>query len=311
MSSTTRKLDFNRMKQEINLAQYAAQMGFEVEPKKSTSNSISMRYGTSDKIVISKQNGTWVYFSVYDNDDNGTIIDFIHNRTKKSLFEIAGELQVLLDGKPHMPELPLYSKGIEEKQYNPERIIRMFNNCVVVKTHRYLTSRRITANTLQSTRFRNRIYQDSYANAVFPHEQSGRVCGLELRNIGVKLFVRGSRKTAWRSNILPDDSKIVIAESPMDAMSYHELYPDANAFYVATSGGLSPEQVTVLQKYITTNSTITSVLLITDNDSGGDKLTDKLIKSLDEIKFTGLINRHSPPNKGDDWNDVLQTREIK
>ena len=95
---TTQKLDFSRFKQEINLTQYASTLGYEINRKKSTHHSIAMYKGSEDKIIVSKQDGNWIYFSVYDDHDNGTIIDFLRKRTNKSLFEIGQELQVWIGG---------------------------------------------------------------------------------------------------------------------------------------------------------------------------------------------------------------------
>jgi len=88
----TQQLDFSRFKSEINLTQYAAHLGYEIDKKKSTRSSVAMRSG-ADKIIISRRSGIWVYFSVSDDHDNGTIIDFAQNRTHKAIAEIGRELK--------------------------------------------------------------------------------------------------------------------------------------------------------------------------------------------------------------------------
>ncbi len=50
----THRYDFSRFKSDINLTQYAAHLGYEVDKKKSTRSSIAMRNG-GDKIIISKR----------------------------------------------------------------------------------------------------------------------------------------------------------------------------------------------------------------------------------------------------------------
>lgn len=57
----TQQLEFSRFKSEINLTQYAAHLGYEIDRKKSTRSSIAMRNG-ADKIIISRRGPLWVYF---------------------------------------------------------------------------------------------------------------------------------------------------------------------------------------------------------------------------------------------------------
>ena len=93
----TQKYDFARFKSEINLTQYAAAMGYEIDRKNSTKASVKMKNGC-DTVIISKRNAVWVYFSPVDDRDNGTIINFVQNRTGKSLPEVGAELQSWIGG---------------------------------------------------------------------------------------------------------------------------------------------------------------------------------------------------------------------
>ena len=90
-------LDYSRFKTDINLTQYAAHIGYEIDDKKSTQSSIAMRKD-SDKIIVSRKGANWVYFSVMDDRDNGSIIDFIQYRTDQDLKTIGVELNTWLGG---------------------------------------------------------------------------------------------------------------------------------------------------------------------------------------------------------------------
>ncbi len=302
----TSNLEFPRFKQEINLTQYAASLGYEIDRRKSTRQSIAMRKGNEDKIIISRQNGNWVYFSVYDDNDNGTIIDFAKNRTNKSLFEIGRELQVWIGGNINLPEPTRYVSDVQEKQPDPRRIRRLFNYCSPAYDHEYLNSRGITAETLTSPRFSRRVFQDRFRNAVFPHFKGKQICGLELKGKNADFFVRGSEKTLWRSNTRRNDDTLIISETPIDALSYQILHSLDNAFYAATSGGFSPQLAGCLSKLFDNITRIKKVILITDNDGGGDTLTTKLTEIINQSKFSGTIDRCSPDTRGLDWNDVLK-----
>ena len=86
------KIDYSRFKQDINLSQYAAYLGYEMDKKKSTRSSVAMRHGNGDKVIISKRGKMWIYFSVHDEGDNGTIVDFIQKRTGQGIGDIGRDL---------------------------------------------------------------------------------------------------------------------------------------------------------------------------------------------------------------------------
>ncbi|MEP1782108.1 toprim domain-containing protein [Reichenbachiella sp.] len=302
----TTKIDFSSFKYGINLTQYAAHLGYEIDRKKSTRNSIAMRKSNEDKIIISKRGGNWIYFSVYNDQDNGTIIDFVRNRSSKSLYEIGKELQVWIGGNIALPEPTKFVNHVEERQPDPRRVQRLFNYCSLVYDHEYLKNRGITAEALKSPRFSGRVFQDHYNNAVFPHFNDNQVCALELKGNNIDLFVEGSEKTLWRSNTRKGDDTLIISETPIDALSYQILYALSSAFYTSTCGGFSSLQSDLINKLVTDVSWVNQVILITDNDEGGDAITDRLNAIITNSNYTGSLTRHSPDIRGLDWNDVLK-----
>ena len=67
-------------KTEINLTEYAAGQGYVLDRRASSRNSAVMRRDDGDKVMIARgQDRHWIYFSVRDDADNGTIIDFVQN----------------------------------------------------------------------------------------------------------------------------------------------------------------------------------------------------------------------------------------
>lgn len=296
-------LDFKGLKQNIDLTQYAAYLGYKIDKKKSTRTSIAMHKDKSDKIIISKSNGTWIYFSVYDDSDNGTILDFIRNRTGRSIYQIGRELEAWLGKGLEISNQ--YEPYLKEKTFDPERIQRLFNYCKPAYNHAYLHGRGITNETLRSPRFVNRVFQDQFKNAVFPHFKKRKICGLELKGEHTDLFVRGSEKTLWRSNRMMEDDTLIISETPIDAISYHLMHQLKSGFYIATCGGFSAKQGIIIQNLVSDLPWIKNVVIATDNDEGGDKITKRLERLLYEAQYSKEIKRHSPDKRGCDWNDVL------
>ncbi len=299
------KTDYSRFKKDINLTRYAAAMGYEIDRAKSTGSSVAMKHSNGDKIIISKRGNIWVYFCVYDDLDNGTIIDFISKRTGKSIGEIGRELDIWLGGGISLPPPKDYVRKVQEHEFDPQRVELVFKRCRMAVKHRYLAGRGITGAVLSSSRFAGRVFSDCYQNAAFPHYAAGELCGLELKSAERAVFVRGSKKTFWRSNVRAGDNTLVISEAVIDALSYHQMFPTENSLYVATGGGMSPEQARIIREFITGFSGLQNIISITDNDQGGDKLHTKLVTVIEGSKFPGQLKRHSPMQRGMDWNDVL------
>ncbi len=171
MTNYTKMALWNKFKTEINLSEYAAYLGYELVAKDSTKFSIKMRKA-SDIIIISKKGGIWMYFSVSENNDNGTIVNFIKHRTVQSLLEIAQTLIEWLGEDGTRPEPKLYASEIKEQVYDPQRVENIFKKCKPIQSHEYLEGRGLTKILFSSPRFKNRIFFDGYSNAVFPHYNS-------------------------------------------------------------------------------------------------------------------------------------------
>lgn len=294
--------NLSRFKTEINLSQYAASLGYEIDRRKTTRASIVMWRG-ADKIVIARRGGVWIYFSVSDDTDRGTIIDFIQKRTGQEMAAIIRSLRSwsgCADPQDYAPDVP-------EQEADPGRVRAVFRKCRIARFHPYLERRGITAAVLSSPRVAGRVYADRYGNAAFPHYGAGGLYGLELKSAEKAVFVRGSVKTFWRANGRREDSKLVIAEAVIDALSYHILHSDPAALYAATGGGLSPEQGKKIAVFAAGRTGLKEVILATDNDAGGDKIAAKIESAIRAGGYAGSVRRHSPEERGEDWNDVLKS----
>ena len=110
--------ELEQFKSRINLVEYAQTQGYQVDRKESSHNSKVLRHGNGDKIVVvTGQNGHGIYFSVRDDHDNGSIIDFVQKRTGASLGQTREALRPWIDGagspphRPMQPEAKSVSKG--------------------------------------------------------------------------------------------------------------------------------------------------------------------------------------------------------
>ena len=72
--------ELDAFKREIDLRQFAVSLGYEIDRGESWRGSTVLRRG-ADKIVVKRNgNGHYVFFSVRDDRDNGTVVDLLQRR---------------------------------------------------------------------------------------------------------------------------------------------------------------------------------------------------------------------------------------
>src|ERR1039457_422509 len=86
----------------IDLRAYAAEQGYQLDRKESWRGSSIMRHSNGDKVIIKRgADGHYVYFSVRDDRDNGSIIDFVQQRSRgMSLGAVRKELRPWVGSSP-------------------------------------------------------------------------------------------------------------------------------------------------------------------------------------------------------------------
>jgi hypothetical protein len=311
--------ELDDFKTHINLTEYAAGQGYALDRKESSRNSAVMRHADGDKVIVARDTDAhWIYFSVRDEGDNGSIIDFVQNRLRCSLGRVRQELRGW-SGLPvsRRPQPSLFTEDLEPVTKDRARVLMDLARSRVLGYHRYLEEGRgIPRRLLQSPRFAGKLKVDGRANAVFPHADQDGPCGYELKNRTFTGFSKGGDKGLWFSACHQGDRTLVIAESGVDALSYAALHPDPGARYASTGGSLNPNQPALIRSAIEklgqgkSGSFSSRVVIATDNDEGGRALADTLEALSAETGRADLtVIRHLPEGDGQDWNDVLRRRE--
>jgi hypothetical protein len=300
-------------KTHINLSEYAATEGYVLDRKASSRNSAVMRATGGDKIVIARaEDGHWVYFSIRDERDNGSIIDFVQNRRRCSLGRVRQELRPWSAGARHLvrPQPDLFARELETISRDRARVLAELLRMKPLLFHRYLEEERcIPARLLKSSRFAGKLKVDFRANAIFPHADQQGPCGYEIKNRAFTGFAPGGEKGLWFSAASTGDTRLVIAESGIDALSHAVLHPDAHARYASTGGAMNPSQPALIRAAIERMGQGGRIVIATDNDEGGRDLADQIEALARETGRADLtIVRDLPPGAGQDWNDVLKAR---
>jgi hypothetical protein len=110
--------ELESFKTSIDLRAYAAGQGYQIDKRASWRGTAVMRHPVSnDKVVIKRSlDGHYVYFSVRDDRDNGTIIDFVQFRQRQSLGAVRKELRPWIGMPPvPVPEFPVLPKTEKDR----------------------------------------------------------------------------------------------------------------------------------------------------------------------------------------------------
>lgn len=305
----------------LDLAQFAASRGYQLVQREqakgggwrgSTSTSILMRNPlTDDKLVIRRDaDGHWIYFSVLDGADNGTIIDFLQRRDGRALGAIRQELRSWSGQYPLATSLPQYEPPGEIQRRNRAAVLEAFRRARFVDNHTYLNSRGIRPETLQSDRFKGTWLEDEHGNVIFPHRDGPAltaVCGWEKKNRGFTGFASGGVKTIWISRARRGDNKLVFVEGAIDALSYHQIHADPNTRYASTGGAIGERRgADFITRAIARMPPGSTIITATDRDAEGDKYALQ-IAALAATVPVPVIRDASTVGK--DWNDFLKDRE--
>ena len=301
-----RRDEIERFKVEINLAEYMAAQGYELDRRESSKSSAVMRRGDDKLIVATDTDGHGIYFSVRDDQDNGSIIDFVQRRRGLNLGQVRRELRPWVgdsssyrpNSRQHQQRLPKPEPSSKDRQ----RVLSVWMQMQPQPEggHPYLLARGLEPETLEDPRFAGMIRMDSRGNAVFPHYDRSGLSGYELKNEGFTGFSAGGEKRVWHSANLGHAPRVVVVESAIDALSHAQATGDREAAYISIGGQPSPEAWALVSKALrkAQEERGMAVVVATDNDTAGDRLAQQI-----EALAPGA-ERQRPESK--DWNDQLR-----
>ena len=302
--------ELESFKSEIDLRQFAVSLGYEIDRRESWRGSTVLRRD-ADKIIVKRNgNGHYVFFSVRDDGDNGTIIDFLQRRQHLSLGAARQILRPWIGRPAASPQFPKLEPASPDRMRVEGAYRRMAN----AQRFPYLEQERcVPAAVLLSPRFAGRMRIDSLGNTVFPHFDAAGLCGYEIKNCGFTGFAAGGQKGLWFSHAQPDDRRLVLAESAIDALSYAALFADAEdqTRYASLGGKPSSRQTALVQATIAKLPAGAEIVAAFDADDAGRKLVDVIRQAVASVasrigRSDLILKSQLPAKEGEDWNQVLQ-----
>jgi hypothetical protein len=293
----------------IDLRAYAAAHGYELDRKESWQGSAVMRDGRGDKIIVKRDaDGHYVYFSVRDDRDNGSIIDFVQRRHGVSLGAVRKELRPWTGGQSPTP-VPTFA-ALPKTEKNRMKVEAAYARMRdATNGHPYLEQHRaIAAALLALDRFAGSVRIDDRGNAVFPHFDQAGLSGYELKNVGFTGFASGGTKALWLSQRLPDDNRLVFTEGAIDGLSHAVLFPDDRARYASIGGKPNPQQPELIRAAIARMPLSSEIVAAMDADADGRNLAEIVRRAVElsgrlDLKFTA-----QEPVGHKDWNDQLRAK---
>jgi hypothetical protein len=302
--------ELDAFKRRIDLRQFAASLGYEMDRRESWRGSTVLRRG-ADKIVVKRNgNGHYVFFSVRDDDDHGTLIDFLQRRQNLSLGAVRQILRPWVGRRTASPQFPILEPTSPNRMHVEGTYRRMANP----QRFPYLEHERgVPADVLLAPRFAGRMRIDSRGNTVFPHFDAAGLCGYEIKNSGFSGFAAGGQKGLWFSHVQPDDRRLVLAESAIDALSYAALFADVEdqTRYASLGGQPSSRQAALVQATIAKLPAGAEIVAAFDADDAGRKLVEMIRETvagvaLRTVRSDLIFETRLPADEGEDWNQVLQ-----
>ncbi len=300
-------LELEAFKTQIDLRQYAAALGFRLDREKSSRSSAVMRRD-ADKIIIrcNASDGHFVYFTVHDDADNGSIIDFVMNRLHKNIGGVRKELRPWI-GRPtsSLPYLPPLEKSSKDRGL----VEAQFERTTEALRLPYLENERgLSPALLASSRFAGRIRLDERGNTVFPHFDKEGLAGFEKKNLGYTGFARGGEKALWFSHCKKGDTRLVLCESGIEALSHAQLFPAPATRYASIGGEMNSKQPQLIGSAIQKMEAGSEIVAAFNGDQNGRSYAQIVAGAVENATAVGLQFRFvlHEPEGFKDWNDQVR-----
>jgi hypothetical protein len=295
---TTTRPQLSDYKQQIDLVQFLETEGFAKDRRKSTRRWPVLENVEGRKLIIGHNQKTseYFYYNPDDSRDKGTIVDYVIGKLNidtsakegwqqlhEYLGQYRGDLSHMLNNKPLTS--PDSQPANEATRRNA--MAHYFRLDPLTNADYLMNKRGLTVDTIGHRAFLGKIFNKTFTsrktgelviNTVFPMENEQGTTAILLKNDSPTGLVNGHTwgerlESVWVSN-LPrghQPKELLICESPIDALSYHQLHPPKDPYdriYVATGGQPSSLQPLTVQRLIDRVKP-EQVILAHDNDNSG------------------------------------------
>src|SRR5665647_1149833 len=291
---------FQDFRNEISIIELALSVGYKLRKKDGIKWPVLKDEISGDKIIIVNPQSisNQGYFNPQDLKDKGTLINFVKNRLG-SIFPYlngkseAGNINAVLYNYQclPMPKKDLFKIDANNlvSEYS-EKEFHIPDGLSELKDPTYLYFRGIKSQTINKTLFKGKIFNvksNEYNNIGFPYYNAfGDTVGFELRNKQFRHVIEGTDRSIgiWHSNLPQTLESVILTESPIDALSYHQLKGKKNTLYVSFGGSVTFGQLETVKSIIASANVSPELKIISavDNDEMGRIYTQKFKETFSE-----------------------------
>jgi hypothetical protein len=284
---------FQDFRNEISIIELAVSVGYKIRRKEGIKWPVLKDEISGDKIIIVNPHSTsnQGYFNPHDAKDKGTLINFVKNRIG-SIFPFhndkseVGNINAVLYNYQRLPlpEKNLFKTDVNNlvQEYSKKEF-HLPKELSELKDPSYLHYRGIQSHTINDPLFNEKTFNvkvGDYNNIGFPYfNHSGEIVGFEIRNKQFKHVIEGSDRSIgiWHSNMPNTLEAAILTESPIDALSYHQIKGKKNSWYVSFGGSVTVGQLETVKSIIEYANAIPELKIISavDNDEMGKIYTQK------------------------------------
>jgi len=287
---------FEEFRKEISIIDLARSIGYEQDVSKGDKWPVFVNKFNNEKIIIvnSKSSSNQGYWNPEKDLDKGTLINFVKNRlgvdfNKDSSLSDPANINKVLYTYLNIP-IPISREFIPFiKEIKTDAIVDFTTKNLTSSLidNEYLLMRNLDTEVLSLKIFSGKILnlkENHFVNIAFPFfDKNESIVAIQKKNEKYDGFVAGSQRdhSIWHSNMPEILNQIIITESVIDGLSYHQLKPMQNVIYVATGGSISKGQINTileLRKKVQTSESFHYVSAV-DNDKTGIKY-DALLTAL-------------------------------
>jgi len=285
-------------KQRIDLVQFLELEGFSKDRRKSTRRWPVLENAEGRKLIIghNQKTGEYFYYNPEDSRDRGTIVDYVIDKLHidtstregwQQLHEFIGRYTGDLSHMIKNRSADAVESQAPSEVTRSKAMSHYFRLDPFTNTDYLMEKRGLTVDTLGHRAFIGKIFNKTFTskktgemviNTVFPMESEQGITAILLKNDSPTGLVNGHTwgerlESVWVSNLPKghQPKELLICESPIDALSYHQLHPPKEPYdrvYVATGGQPSSLQPLTVQRMIDRVKP-EQVILAHDNDNSG------------------------------------------
>jgi hypothetical protein len=157
-----------------------------------------------------------------------------------------------------------------------QNVLESFYSGSFVKNGHLLEKIGLTHSTIDCERFKGMLREDRQGNILFPHYDAQGLSGYEIKGRDFVGFSEDGVKALWESQKKASDARLVIVESALDALSYHQIHGNAKTRYISTGGDLSHFQRDLLESAIQEMPADSKVVLGFSNTQKGREFSESV-----------------------------------